>query len=172
MVIGNPCDDWNWMEELNRYMDVPRNHPGAFADVGFEHDAYEAKMFTSTATAAVLRFTNVERRSKAFGMVKEMNCRRDPRRLTVRYQAAAIARPAIDSNAHFRRIICNCCGAHDVARLRRGCKCTWVPSRASHGLGRTEDCDQYANAVQERCGHGCVLRLVGFRRARFALDIE
>jgi len=27
MVIGNPSDDWNWMQELNRFMEVPRIIP-------------------------------------------------------------------------------------------------------------------------------------------------
>src|SRR5262249_9202434 len=29
LVIGNPSDDWNFMQELNKCMEVPRNHPGA-----------------------------------------------------------------------------------------------------------------------------------------------
>jgi starch synthase len=41
MVVGNPCDDWNWMEELNKYMEVPANHPGALTDLGYEHDRYD-----------------------------------------------------------------------------------------------------------------------------------
>jgi hypothetical protein len=40
MMVGNPCDDWNFMQELNKFMEVPRNHPGCFADVGFENDQY------------------------------------------------------------------------------------------------------------------------------------
>src|SRR5439155_6032384 len=40
LVIGNMSDDWNLQEELHRYMDCPRNHPGALADVGHEHDRY------------------------------------------------------------------------------------------------------------------------------------
>ena len=44
MVVGNPCDDWNFLEDLNRFMEVPRNHPGAFADVGFENDEYACEI--------------------------------------------------------------------------------------------------------------------------------
>jgi hypothetical protein len=40
MMVGNPCDDWNFMEELNKFMEVPRNHPGCFADVGLENESY------------------------------------------------------------------------------------------------------------------------------------
>jgi starch synthase len=39
-VVGNPADDWNWQEELNRAMEVPANHPGAFADVGHENEPW------------------------------------------------------------------------------------------------------------------------------------
>ena len=42
LVVGNPVDDWNLLERLHDYMDVPPNHPGAFSDVGYEHDRYEA----------------------------------------------------------------------------------------------------------------------------------
>lgn len=44
MLVGNPCDDWNWMEELNRYMHTPRNHPGAFADCDYEDEGYVARL--------------------------------------------------------------------------------------------------------------------------------
>jgi hypothetical protein len=40
LSIGNPTDHWNFQEELNRYMDLPANHPGALADVGFEHEPW------------------------------------------------------------------------------------------------------------------------------------
>ena len=52
-VIGNPCDDWNWQVELNRYMDRPANHPGALADWGFEHDRYGAETGTGAGGAFV-----------------------------------------------------------------------------------------------------------------------
>lgn len=71
MVIGNPCDDWNWMEELNRFMDVPRNHPGAFADTGFEHDRYDVEIVESGPARVRLRLTNSEEESRAYGLVKE-----------------------------------------------------------------------------------------------------
>ncbi|HEX2050860.1 MAG TPA: hypothetical protein VHJ34_09555 [Actinomycetota bacterium] len=41
VIVGNHTDHWNFQEELNRYMDVPANHPGAFADAGAEHAALE-----------------------------------------------------------------------------------------------------------------------------------
>ena len=71
MLVGNPCDDWNWMEELNRYMDVPRNHPGAFADAGFEHDEYTASIIESDGNNARVQLQNIAPDSSARGMRKE-----------------------------------------------------------------------------------------------------
>ncbi|HYP06557.1 MAG TPA: hypothetical protein VER03_10050 [Bryobacteraceae bacterium] len=88
MVVGNPCDDWNWMEELNRFMDVPRNHPGAFADVGFEHDAYDCEVVDDTPARVHLRLTNVQDGSAARGMVKEFELTDRACSLFVRYRMA------------------------------------------------------------------------------------
>jgi starch synthase len=70
LVIGNPCDDWNWMEELNRYMEVPANHPGACSDIGFENDHYEATIKVAHAPQVEACLVNVCRESRAFGLTK------------------------------------------------------------------------------------------------------
>jgi hypothetical protein len=44
LVIGNPSDDWNWLEDLNEYMHAPANHPGAVTDVGYEGESYEVAL--------------------------------------------------------------------------------------------------------------------------------
>ena len=72
MVIGNPSDDWNWCEELNRYMEVPANHPGALTDVGFEHDAYEASVLTADGPRVVAALHNRQDQSQAHGLLKEL----------------------------------------------------------------------------------------------------
>ena len=71
MVVGNPADDWNWQEELNRYMEVPANHPGALADIGHENERWElvaTRVATAGAVEAELR--NVEAGSPLFGSLK------------------------------------------------------------------------------------------------------
>lgn len=71
LFIGNPSDDWNWLEQPNDYMDVPANHPGALADVGFEHDRYEIEsMQTNPAGDAELVIVNRETDSPAYGLIK------------------------------------------------------------------------------------------------------
>jgi len=69
MVVGNPCDDWNFLEHLNRFMNVPRNHPGAFADVEFENDRYACEITQDENRVAVV-LTNVEPGSRANGLRK------------------------------------------------------------------------------------------------------
>ncbi|MBP1155869.1 MULTISPECIES: hypothetical protein [unclassified Paenibacillus] len=71
LVIGNPSDDWNWLEQPNDYMDVPANHPGALADVGFEHDRYEIEsMQTNPEGDVELVIVNREPNSPAYGLIK------------------------------------------------------------------------------------------------------
>jgi hypothetical protein len=85
MVIGNPSDDWNWMQELNRFMDVPPNHPGALTDVGFEHDAYGARIHCACGTTVDVELENVEERSVACGLTKRIHLSHGEGRLDVCY---------------------------------------------------------------------------------------
>jgi hypothetical protein len=71
MVVGNPSDDWNLKEELNGYMDVPPNHPGAMADVGLEHDSYTVQIIAANGGSVAAILTNECRDSSAFGMTKK-----------------------------------------------------------------------------------------------------
>jgi hypothetical protein len=75
-VVGNPADDWNWQEELNRAMEIPANHPGAFADVGHENErwAIDAIVEGPGGVEAVLR--NVDPGSRLNTSVKRF--RLDP----------------------------------------------------------------------------------------------
>lgn len=60
LCIGNVSDDWNLQEEVNRYMDCPRNHPGALADVGHEHDRYDVFVTRERGQTAAASMVNVE----------------------------------------------------------------------------------------------------------------
>lgn len=59
-IVRNAADDWNWQETLNRSMDVPPNHPGAFAVIGFQHDAHIITQIGQTARKAWVELTDVE----------------------------------------------------------------------------------------------------------------
>lgn len=69
LVVGNPTDDWNFQEEINQYMDRPANHPGALADVGFEHDRYRTS-FVEVDSHAFVEMTNVQPASRMRGARK------------------------------------------------------------------------------------------------------
>lgn len=85
MVVGNPSDDWNWMEELNRFMDLPPNHPGALADCGFEHDAYRSRIHQASGADVDVVMENIEDASVARGLTKHIRLCRGESCLEVRY---------------------------------------------------------------------------------------
>lgn len=85
MVIGNPSDDWNWMEELNRFMEVPPNHPGALTDRGMEHDAYRVQIARAGSDIEV-ELTNIEPNSKGLGLIKKIRLASGQPHLGVEYR--------------------------------------------------------------------------------------
>jgi len=65
LVVGNPVDDWNLLEELHEYMDVPPNHPGTFSDVGHEHHTFDPEIEAPEGSEVKVRLTDVhENRSE------------------------------------------------------------------------------------------------------------
>jgi len=85
LVIGNLSDDWNLQEELNRYMDCPRNHPGALAEVGHEHDQYQVTIFNGEGQEACLSLRNVQPGSSLYGGEKQIRLSADAGHITVSY---------------------------------------------------------------------------------------
>jgi hypothetical protein len=85
MVIGNPSDDWNWQEELNKYMKIPANHPGALSDSGHEDDRYEAAAVEIEGEARAV-LANRQEGSPAFGLEKSMRLARGAEELEVTYR--------------------------------------------------------------------------------------
>jgi hypothetical protein len=86
LIVGNPADDWNWLEELNDFMDVPMNHPGAFADHGFEHDEYEVISYTNKENQEVeLVLLNKQAKSRAFGISKSFSLKKGSGAIQIKY---------------------------------------------------------------------------------------
>lgn len=85
LMIGNPSDDWNWQESVNRYMDEPANHPGALADAGFAHDRYDATL-AATDDAALVDLVDVEEDSFLGGARKRLLLDADSPAMLVRYE--------------------------------------------------------------------------------------
>lgn len=87
LVVGNPSDDWNWLEQLNDFMDVPRNHSGALADCNFEHDRYETiSLQTKPDGEAELVIVNRELNSPAYGLIKRFTLARGRSSIGISYE--------------------------------------------------------------------------------------
>lgn len=109
LMVGNPTDDWNFQEELNRFMDLPANHPGAFSDVGFEHDCYEVERLVETDDSARVELVNRTSGSRLYGSRKHVSLLTTPAVLVVDYHLAPQSPP----------ISIEVCLSPDYARLLR-----------------------------------------------------
>lgn len=85
MVIGNPSDDWNWMQELNRFMEIPANHPGALSDLRMENDAYAVRIVSTDGAAVEVELTNIETASHGNGLVKRIRLAAGKPEITASY---------------------------------------------------------------------------------------
>jgi hypothetical protein len=170
MVIGNPCDDWNWMEELNRYMDVPRNHPGALADVGFEHDEYRVEILEGGGERVRVRLDNVEQGSAAGRVVKALELGAATAALHVHYRVPR----ALPGFAF------GCALSPDYLSLLRGgsARLQVAESGPAHGCVNGDvavwveprENARYEKPYQARCGHGCMVR-IGSTASEFSARI-
>ena len=173
MCIGNPCDDWNWMEELNKYMDAPRNHPGALADVGFEHDPCDPTVLLANGQAAHARLQNNCVGGAGYGLAKDVILSSSANNLlTVEYTLPE-SLPHLSVEFGF---------SPDYLNLLRHGRSSLKPYHAPGARGwRVGDTTiwmkpengghiVWAKPYQEEFGHGCVIRLSSSAR-RFSLSI-
>lgn len=172
MVIGNPCDDWNFMEDLNRFMETPRNHPGAFADVGFENDEYACRILAEGERACV-ELTNVEQGSAARGLVKTYSFEAASAGLRVRYRLPrSLTRLSVECALSPDYLTLLRCGAAALEEVRasdaRGFAAGPVSIALEAGAGV-----EWEPAPQECVGHGRTLRAGSTAREfEFALRIS
>jgi starch synthase len=143
LSVGNPTDHWNWQEGLNRYMDAPRNHPGALADVGFEHDRYAVAELGTGDGFAFARLLNVEDESPLRGTLKSFLLPASAPVLVVCYQLAE----------HLNGLVTESCLSPDYYNLlRNGGVTVWI------GLA-DDEATAWAAPDQPDAGHGLNLRL-------------
>jgi len=172
IVVGNLSDDWNLQEDLHRYMDCPRNHPGALADVGHEHDRHVAAIAESSGRSARAILCNVEGDSPLRGAEKAVRLAAGDAYLSVSYALP----PAV------RRLSTEVCFSPDYARLLRlgpkGLSSLSGPRWRGWRNGGTRvwlrigprQSMLWDTPHQERSGHGLNLRVTSFSR-RFRLDL-
>jgi hypothetical protein len=160
LVIGNPADDWNRQEDLNRYMDIPGNHPGGLADVGGVHDHHEATIHTGEGVVQV-ELVNVQADSPLHGLRKRIIVDQAGAALLVGYELPASA-PGITvetclSPDYYRLL------RHGSAELRREGGRNWQGARSGGtgvwlALAADEDTTWCGPAGPEP-GHGALVRL-------------
>jgi hypothetical protein len=153
MLVGNPCDDWNWMEQLNRYMDVPRNHPGCFADVGLEHEEYKAEVVLADGECVQVRLTS------ECGLVKEFELLAASPAMRVRYtmpESMTGIETEFALSPDYMRLLrsgSDCLSTFERRNVR-GCKTgevsVWVKPETRRVDWRTP--------YHESCGHACMIR--------------
>jgi len=161
LSVGNPTDHWNWQEGLNRYMDAPRNHPGALADVGFEHDRYAVAELGTGDGFAFARLLNVEEESPLRGTLKSFLLPASAPVLVVCYQLAE----------HLNGLVTESCLSPDYYNLlrngRKGLCAREGPGRRGFSNGGVtvwialadDEATAWAAPDQPDAGHGLNLRL-------------
>jgi thiamine kinase-like enzyme len=166
LVIGNLSDDWNLQEELNRYMDCPRNHPGALADVGYEHNRYEVIISEASGKLASVRLKNVEPGSPLHGLEKLIDLAPESGHLSVTYTIPK----------DLWRVSTEICLSPDYFRLlrygKKGLALFNGPAWRgwSNGPVRTwvrinsQESTIWDKPYQSECGHGLNLRVTSFSR--------
>ena len=171
LVIGNLSDDWNLQEELNRYMDCPRNHPGALADVGYEHNRYQAIISEARGQVSV-RLQNVEAGSPLYNLEKRIDLAPETGHLSVTYTIPK----------ELWRVSTEICLSPDYHRLlkygKKGLALFNGPAWRgwSNGSVRTwlridpEESTIWDKPYQSECGHGLNLRVTSFSK-EFHLEL-
>ena len=172
LVVGNISDDWNLQEELNRYMDQPRNHPGAFADVGHEHDRYEPVLFNHEGRIVQALLCNVEPQSALCGAKKQFSLEARDRFICVDYILPGgiwrVSTEVCFSPDYYRLLRHGRAGVVAIrGRNWKGWRnrsaCSWL--RIDPGQSTIWD-----RPYQKECGHGFNSRITSFSR-EFHLEL-
>jgi starch synthase len=159
LVIGNPTDDWNFQQELNRYMDQPANHPGALADVGYEHDMYRVSAVGEAG--AWVELTNVQHESRLLGARKSLILASDAPALVACYQLpdglTCLATETALSPDYYHLL------REGQGRLSPGRGESWYGCRSGTvavwlGLDRGEE-TAWATPARAEVGHGMNVRI-------------
>jgi tRNA A-37 threonylcarbamoyl transferase component Bud32 len=172
LVIGNLSDDWNLQEELNRYMDCPRNHPGALADVGYEHNSYQATISQTQDQAVSVILRNVESGSPLYGLEKRIDLAPETGHLAITYRIPK----------DLWRVSTEVCFSPDYHRLlrygKKGLALFNGPAWRGWSNGSTRawlrmdphDSTIWDKPYQSECGHGLNIRITSFSK-EFHLEL-
>ena len=161
LVVGNPTDDWNRQEALNRYMDVPANHPGALADVGSVHDRHAVTVHHADG-AVVAELVDVEETSPLCGLRKRVLLEDEAAALVVGYELPPGTSGLTVENClspDYHRLLRHGAdglrrhGSGTIRGARNGDVAVWVALAPDEGT-------TWAEPGRPDPGHGVLVRLV------------
>ena len=166
LVIGNVSDDWNLQEELHRYMDCPRNHPGALADVGHEHDRYEPVVLDPHDDEVRVWLRNQEPESRLYGVEKRLSLAADAGHLCVTYvltKAWGRLSTEVCFSPDYHRLLRH--GRDGIAAFQGNDLKGWGNDGALVWARiNPEEFTIWDKPYQAECGHGINLRITSFSR--------
>jgi len=166
LVIGNVSDDWNLQEELHRYMDCPRNHPGALADVGHEHDRYEPVVLDPHDDEVRVWLRNREPESRLYGVEKRLSLAADAGHLCVTYvltKASGRLSTEVCFSPDYHRLLRH--GRDGIAAFQGNDWKGWGNDGALVWARiNPEEFTIWDKPYQAECGHGINLRITSFSR--------
>ncbi len=167
LVVGNPVDDWNLLEELHEYMDMPANHPGAFSDVGYEHDNFVVHIQAPVGDEVNVQLRNSEKDSAAFGTGKSLALKQGENAIRVDYSLPnEITRfsTEVGLSPDYLKLL---------RHAHRGVR-EFSPSTSVHGwlnrdvavwARREGNSTVWDSPRRERFGHGFLLRITSFSQS-------
>jgi hypothetical protein len=172
LVVGNPADDWNWQAELNRCMDVPRNHLGAFADVGHENDVYEVLEIRKGLDEVCVRLLNAQPGSPLQGRPKTFRLSEQSHHLVAAYHLPPAAVPLrIDFCLSPNYLSLLEGGREGLARIQSDCTRGWRNCDVSVAVRKDAAAPLvWEEASPPECGHGLIVRLAAYG-PRFELAV-
>jgi hypothetical protein len=172
LVVGNHADDWNWQEDVNRFMRTPPNHPGAFADLGHEDDQYRVEAIIRSADDAGVLLVDREPGSAIHGAAKRYRIEASSTSIEVAYllpgdpEAFTVVSGLSPDYLALLRV-----GRQGVriARLPNARGCATGPTSVWVRRPQGEPV-LWGVPNQEECGHAILVTAVAYRRA-FRLEL-
>ncbi len=163
LVVGNPIDDWNLLEGLHEYMDVPPNHPGALSDVGCEHANYSPEIIARDGDAASAKLVNIEENSPGYWVEKNLTLRSNETAIRVDYKLpSSLTRLSteVGFSPDYLQLLRK--GNHSVKKYSptenvRG----WANKHVTVGVRLDGESAFWDMPRQEKFGHGYLLRVTG-----------
>jgi hypothetical protein len=180
LVVGNPADDWNLLEDLHGYMDTPANHPGAFADVGYEHDRFKVVKIEKSSSHPSqeheprITLQDAQENSKAFGLKKTISLRKNvirvdylvPPKLAELSTEIGLSPDYLRLLRHGRIGVIGCDINPKLRRWSNKNLHVWV-KHENHESGSVF----WDNPRQSRFGHGFTVRITSHRNQFFSICI-